>query len=109
MTLHPSVKAELDNLQLQFPKQAQINLDQYAELYKIGRRYAPQHLRRKGIAYSKEGKSVYVNILDLAIYKARCKSGKEPLITKVDAVEMKRRRGFSRMAEERQLHGQGGK
>ena len=106
--LHPLIRAELDNLMLQFPQQSQINLDQYAELYKLGRRNVSQHLRRRGIPYTKEGKNVYISLLDLAKYKAQRKHGASlpsygaPVSHEQ---EMKNRRGFSAMALKKQLTG----
>lgn len=104
--MHPLIKAELDNLQLQFGAKTTLTLDDYATLYGIDRRNASQHLRRRKIPYSKEGKGVYISLLDLATYKARCKCGnKTPLNTGIPnyADEMKRRRGFSQKVEQRQL------
>ena len=105
--MHPLIKTELENLQLQFGNKTTLTLDDYAELYKINRRNASQHLKRRKIPYSKEGKEVYISLLDLATYKAKCKnSGQEAPIfqsTKNPSEEMKRRRGFSQMAEKRQI------
>ncbi|MDR2558897.1 MAG: helix-turn-helix domain-containing protein [Oscillospiraceae bacterium] len=106
MKLHSLVRQELDNLEIQFPGQAQINLDEYAELYKINRRYASQHLQRRNIPATKEGKCLYISMTDLATYKAQRKSGKNPLIIPPHdgvSAEMKRRRGFCQMAEQRQF------
>ena len=107
MKLHPLIKQELEYLTLQFPNQPKIDLDAYADLYKIGRRNASQHLRRRGIPYTKEGKSVYISLLDLATYKASCKiSTDNPLIKPFASgikEEMKSRRGFSKMAMSKQL------
>ena len=101
--IHPEIKKELDSLSIQFPGQAQINLDQYAELYKIGRRDASRHLRRRNIPANKEGKSIYISILDLAEYKAKNRLGNTPLIKGYDNLsdEMKSRRGFCQMHEKR--------
>lgn len=100
------VKAELDNLTIQFPGQSQINLDQYAELYKVNRKNASRHLRRRKIPATKEGHSLYISIIDLAIYKAKCKIGNDHLLitgTTNQADEMKHRRGFNQMADRRLL------
>ena len=106
MKLHPLIKAELDNLEIQFPCQAQINLDQYAVLYKINRRHASQHLKRRKIPSTKEGREVYVSMLDLATYKAQHKVGSgTPIMNPVSQEDIKSRRGFNQMAEKRQLWG----
>ncbi len=103
---NPLVKAELDNLQLQFGNKSSLTLDDYAVLYGIGRRNASRHLRRRDIPVSKEGRELYISMLDLAIYKVKHKSGSNgpaiPIV-KNDAAEMKRRRGFSQAAARRQL------
>ena len=108
--LHPLIRQELDSFSLQFPSKSHINLDQYAELYGISRRNASQHLRRRGIPYTKEGRDVYISLIDLATYKAQRKQGvNNPIITKPSpgqlAQEMKNRRGFSQMAQKKQLKG----
>jgi hypothetical protein len=56
--MNPLIKQELDNLAIQFPGQSQINLDQYAELYKIKRTDASRHVRRRKIPVSKEGNGI---------------------------------------------------
>ena len=102
--MHASVKAELDNLALQFPGQSQIDLLQYAELYKIDRRYASKHLKRKKIPVSREGREIYISMLDLAIYKAKCKAGNTSLmLSTVTPADMNNRRGFNQMAAQRQM------
>ena len=105
MNLHPAIKFELENLAIRFPGQSQINLDEYAALYRIRRESASQHLRRRNIPATKEGRGVYISLLDLATYKAKCKSGNEPLIVKPENISefMKRQRGFNQMAERKQL------
>ena len=105
--MHKLVKAELDNLELQFPGKCQLDLDQYAELYNIGRRTASRHLRRRGIPATKEGRELYISTLDLAIYKARCKIGPNaPLLQEIDyKTEMRSRRGINQIADKRQLEG----
>ncbi len=104
--LPQSVRLELDNLEIQFPGQSQITLDQYAKLYQINRGYASQHLRRRGIPATKEGRQIYISTLDLAIYKAQRKLGNETRIdidTRTVAEKMNSRRGFNKMAERRML------
>lgn len=106
---NPYVREELDNLERQFGAKAYLTLDEYAEFYGTNRRWASQHLRRKGIPFAKEGKSLYISMIDLAVYKAKCKAGPDGAITlmgikeKDNSAEMKRRRGFSQMAEKRRL------
>ena len=98
-SMHPDIKRELDNLEIQFPGQSQLNLDEYAALYKIKRQYASQHLRRRGIPVAKEGGRLYISMLDLAEYKAECKAKTQNrlIIKPFDyAEEMKNRRGFSK-------------
>lgn len=105
-SLHPAIRHELDALEIQFPGKAYLTLDDYAALYNIDRHYASKHLKRKGIPATKEGQSIYVSTLDLAIYKANRKLGnKAPLLAdKMDVKdEMRRRRGFAQLAERRQL------
>ena len=104
--LHPLVQQELDSLELQFPGQAQINLDQYAAMYNVRREKASRHLRMRGIPASKEGRELYISTLDLAIYKAQRKLGQTaPLVLgrRTYEEEMQSRRGFSRAAEDRQI------
>ena len=102
--MHHLIKHELDNLMIQFPNQSQINLDQYSQLYNINRRNASQHLKRRKIPSTKEGREVYISILDLATYKARCKIGGETLILNPAVKpDMKSRRGLNQMADNRQL------
>ena len=106
MAQHPLIKAEHDNLLIQFPGRALINLDEYAELFRISRRLASQHLHRRGIPYTKIGRIVYVNLTDLATYLAQCKQGVNTpkIMSSINyKEEMKRRRGFSQAAEKRQL------
>ena len=82
-------------------------MDDYAALYGIGRRYASRHLRRRGIPATKEGKELYVSALDLATYKAkrRAEADGQVVVPPMDyAEEMKARRGFSQMADNRQLN-----
>ena len=99
MTINSSVQAELENLQIQFGKQSMLTLDDYAELYRIPRHRASQHLRRRGIPAIKEGKSLYISMLDLAKYKADRKEGRPTGLTLATASyedRMKSRRGFSK-------------
>ena len=103
MKLHPAIKTELDNLQLLYGMQAYLDLDDYSVLYKIKRRDAAQHLKRKGIPYSKEGREIYISMLDLAAYKAQRKHGGLTLMVKPEQLDMNRRRGFAKMHEERHL------
>jgi len=106
--MHPLIKAELDNLAIRFPGQSQINLDEYAELYGIKRQGASRHLRRRKIPVTKEGRGLYISMIDLATYKAQTKSGvaSPKLIGPRDLKEeMKQRRGFSQQANQRQLNG----
>ena len=103
----PQVKQELDALEIQFGSKSYLTLDDYSALYGISRITAPLHLRRKGIPYSKEGGELYVSILDLAIYKAKNKvGGSAPLIASPMSYsdEMKRRRGFNQMAEQKKYN-----
>ncbi len=93
------VKAELYNLQLQFGVKTMLTLDDYAQLYGISRRNASTHLRRKQIPFTKEGKELFVSVLDLAIYKAQRKSGPDLARNIGPKEDMSRRRGFSQMAE----------
>ena len=97
------VKSELDNLQLQFPNQSQIDLDQYSQLYGITRRNASRHLRRRKIPATKEGKGVYISILDLAVYKAKCKVGTDKMLILQNNTpnDMKSRRGFNQATDKR--------
>jgi len=104
--MHRLIKLELDNLEIRFPRQSQINLDEYAELYKIKRKDASRHLRRRNIPATKEGRSLYISMLDLATFKAQRKSGDKSIkyIVKGEN-DTKRRRGFCQMADQRQLDG----
>jgi hypothetical protein len=62
--MHPAIKQELDNLQLQFGARSVLPLDDYCEIYRIGGRMASRHLRRRGIPVTKEGRTLYISILD---------------------------------------------
>jgi hypothetical protein len=107
--MHPAIKAELDNLKLQYGSKSMLTLDEYAELYGIKRGQASQHLRRKKIPFVKEGKFIYIMILDLATYRAQRKQrGNAPLASPFQnqADEMKRRRGFNQIKERKQLAGE---
>ena len=103
LSSNPDVKAELDNLQTQFGNKAYLDMDDYADLYKIDRRYASRHARRRDMPITKEGRGLYISMLDLAIYKVRCKTGKSVMAEKDSKNEMKRRRGFSQAAERKAL------
>ena len=94
--MNAQIRDELENLQLQFGMRAQLTLDDYAALYGINRKHASEHLRRRNIPYTKEGKSLYISMLDLAAYKAKCKTGVPLLARPVTAEDMKSRRGFAR-------------
>ena len=95
------VKAELENLQIQFGNKSTLTLDDYAALYEIDRRYASKHLKRRGIPIIKEGKGVYITITDLAAYKAERKHGSAAIEEPRQAPDMKSRRGFNQMAAQR--------
>jgi hypothetical protein len=103
--MHPLIKAELENLQLQFGEKSILTLDDYAALYNINRQSASRHLRRRGIPVSKEGRNLYISMTDLATYKAKCKAADNGQIIIPEAKDMKRRGGFSQQAERRQLYG----
>jgi len=92
------VKTELENLQLQFGDKTMLTLDDYAKLYNLNRRNVSQHVRRRGIPYTKEGKEIYISLMDLAEYKAKHKNGitqQPPAPFSNQGAEMKRRRGFN--------------
>jgi len=121
VALHPAIQAELEALQLQYGKRAMLSLDDYAEMYGIDRHNASRHLRRRMIPFSKEGNSLYISIIDLATYKAKCKmvgertetqsrakssrgTFVEPVVTVVHRdlqEEMRQRRGFSKLNKKR--------
>ena len=105
LTSNPQVKAELDNLQIQFGNKAYLTLDDYADLSGIDRRYASRYVRRRNIPVSKEGRKLYISMLDLAIYKVKCKTGvpAQTVATRSNADEMKSRRGFSKAAERKAM------
>jgi len=110
--MHQAIRDELENLALQFPGRSQIDLDEYAALYKIDRKYASKHLKRRGIPATKEGKCIYISIIDLATYKAQHKARAENRVIikpMAYAEEMKSRRGFSQQAARRKLQPGGGK
>jgi len=93
---NPHVKTELDALEIQFGRVAQLTVKEYAELYRIDPRYASRHAKRRGIPTSKEGKDIYFNVIDLAVYKATRKHGQHALQKKRNSAdEMNRRRGFN--------------
>lgn len=99
MTLHRQIQKELDNLQLQFPGQAYLSLDDYAALLQIRRRKASEHLRRKGVPCIKDGQTVLIATTDMAEWLARRKVGNEPIFaprTISIQDEMKSRHGFAK-------------
>lgn len=108
MNMHPLVKDELENLQIQFPNKSILTLDDYAVLYNTPRRNASRHLHRRGVPVTKEGKEIYISITELAYYRAKHKIGNNPLIEPMAKDEMKRRRGFCQMADKRELARRGG-
>lgn len=75
MRLPPEARVELDNLEIQFGNKALLTLDDYSKLYGTNRRHAAQHLRRRGIPYTKEGREIYISVTDLAIYRAKRRIG----------------------------------
>lgn len=107
MNLHPLVRKELDNLEIQFPNKALLTLDDYAALYSIKRRWASRHLKRHGIPSTKEGRDIYVSVLELATHRARLKAEAAGtiIVEPLGRDEMKNRSGFRQMAARRQLEG----
>ena len=105
-SLHPLVQEALDALMIQFPDKAYLSMKEYASLYGIQARYASIHLRRHGIPASKEGRRLYVNILDVAKYKARCKTGPNTLMLAPKTQEdIDNRRGYAAKALQKKLWG----
>ncbi|MCL2223619.1 MAG: hypothetical protein FWB96_01480 [Defluviitaleaceae bacterium] len=103
---NPYVKTELDNLERQFGNKAYLTLDDYSELYGIDRRFASRHAKRRNVPFSKEGRQLYISMLDFAIFKVKSKEKSKVLPLAKSATskdEMKRRRGFSATAERKQL------
>ena len=107
LSSNPYVKAELDNLEIQFGKKALLDLDDYCTLFKTCRSKASRHMKNRGVPSLKIGRDVYICIQDLALFLARKKAEREGRIiveqeTKENA---NNRRGFSRMTHEKQLLG----
>ncbi|MCL2215441.1 MAG: hypothetical protein FWB91_00340 [Defluviitaleaceae bacterium] len=109
MTLasNPYVKAELDNLQLQFGHKALLTLDDYCTLFSCKRVKAAQHMRRRGVPHKKVGQDVYIPILDLALFLAQKQAAQEGRVIAVTSPKEASRSkgGFARKAHETQLVG----
>ena len=101
---NPYVKAELDNLQIQFGPKALLDLDDYRSLFGIGREKASRHAKERNMPRIKIGKVVYFPIIDMAVYLARIKAEQEGRII-VPKDNAKNRSGFARKAHEAQLTG----
>jgi len=103
--MHPLIKQELDNLEIQFPNRAMLTLDDYADLYQIERRNASRHCRRRGVPVIKEGRELYISTLDLAIYKAqrKAKATGNIIVLPQDPKGVARKGGFGQAADRRQL------
>lgn len=99
------VKAELDNLQLQFGNKSMLNLDDYSELFRTSRRNAGRHAHRREVPFVRVGKDLFFPIIDMALYLARQKAKSEGrlIISPSSPDGMKSRRGFSKIAQEKQL------
>ena len=102
---NPQVKAELDNLQLQFGNKSFLTMDDCADLYGINRRFVSRYVRRWNIPVIKEGKKLFISMLDMAIHTVKRKTGTPVPTTpkRNNADEMKRRRGFSQAAERKAM------
>jgi len=69
------INAELDNIQLQFPFQAYLTLDDFAKLFQISRRNASIYLHRWGIPHRKVGKTITISATELAEWYVKHKLG----------------------------------
>ena len=103
---NPYVRAELDNLQLQFGTKALLDLDDYCSLFKTCREKASRHLKNRGVPNLKVGQDVYIPIQDLALFLAQKKAEREGRIIVIsESKEALRSRGFAKKAHEKQLAG----
>ena len=94
------VKAELDNLEIQFGPKALLNLDDYCSLFGVGREKASRHAKNRGVPSVKIGKDVYFPTLDLAVWLAE-KKGRLVFAPP----SPKQNKGFVRMAQKKGLTG----
>jgi hypothetical protein len=101
--LHPDVEVELAALRLHFGDKYHISLDEYAAFYGIPRKGVSEHLHRRKIPFYKDGRRIFISIVDLATYIATCKRKGKPMFTEFVDIsdEMKSRRGYSQMAQAR--------
>ena len=104
---NPYVKAEIDNLVLQFGHKALLDLDDYCALFNTGREKASRHLKKRGVPNIKIGQDVYIPIQDLALFLARKKAEREGrlIIIKESKEDIKNRSGFAQKVHEAQLAG----
>ena len=99
---NPYVKAELDNLEIQFGPKALLDLDDYRALFGIGREKASRHAKERKVPFRKIGKSLYFPILEMALFLAQIKAEQEGRII-IPKDSVKSRSGFARKAHEAQL------
>ena len=104
---NPYVKAELDNLRLQFNNKAYLDLDDYSNVMRCGREKASRHLKMRDIKHSKTGQVILIPILEMALYFARKSAEREGrvLVFPETQEDKKNRTGFARKAHEAQLVG----
>lgn len=103
---NPYVKAELDNLQLQFGNKALLTLDDYCVLFSTGRQMATRHMKRRGVPSIKVGHDVYIPIQDLALFLARKRAEQDGRIIAIaESKESAKSRGFARQSHDAQLAG----
>ena len=107
LTQNPYVKAELDNLQLQFGNKALLTMDDYCALFHVKRKKASCHVHSNNVPHIKERSRILFSILDLALYLAQKKIGKDKpqIVAPTTSEDMKNRRGFRAKAIEAQLRG----
>ena len=101
---NPYVKAELDNLQLQFGLKALLNFDDYCALFGCGREKASRHAKERNVPRIKIGKDVYFPTLEMALFLAQKKAEQEGRII-IPKDNVKNRSGFARKAHEAQMAG----
>jgi len=104
LSSNPYVKAELDNLQLQFGTKALLTLDDYSALFNTCREKASRHLKRRGVPNIKIGQDIFVPIQDLALFLARLRAEQEGRIIVIkESKESAKSRGFAKKSHDAQL------
>ena len=102
---NPRIKAELDNLELQFGLKALLDLDDYCALFGVGREKASRHAKEWDVPRVKIGKKWYFPMLEIAQWLAQIKAEQKGRPLLPPSPSPNQNKGFVRQAHERQLAG----